>query len=108
MKIFRTLILSLIATVIFSQRAGAKLSMTPQGLGFIEGTLDYCAKVDPDSADKYKARAKAFAADATKEELDKARSSSEYKDSHDLTTSDLEKIPKEKTIKSCTDFLAGK
>jgi hypothetical protein len=108
MKNFRILILSLIAIVTFSQRAGAKLSMSPQALGFVEGTLDFCAKADPNSADKYKAAGKAFVADATQEELDKARNSGEYKDSYDSTTSDLEKTPKEKAVKACTDFLAGK
>jgi hypothetical protein len=108
MKNFRILILSFVAIVTFSQRAGAKLSMPPQTLGFIEGTLDFCAKVDPNSADKYKAAGKAFVADATQEELDKARSSGEYKDSYDMTTGNLEKAPKEKAVKACTAFLEGK
>ncbi len=108
MNIYRILILSLAAAVAFPQMAGAKLSMTPQALGFVESTLDSCAKVDPDSAAKYKERGKAFVVDATKEELEKARSTSEYKDSYDSTTSEIEKAPKDETVKACKAFLEGK
>ena len=108
MKTSRIVILSLAASFAFPQLAGAKLSMTPQGLGFLEGTLDYCSKVDPNSAADYKARAKAFVGDATQEELDKARSSSEYKDSYDSRTSELDKAPKNDTVKACKAFLEGK
>jgi hypothetical protein len=108
MRIHRIVILSFVAAVALPQMAGAKLSMTPQALGFIEGRLDYCAKVDPKSADKYKQAEKAFAGDATKEELDKARSASEYKDAYDSSTKEFDDTPKDKVIKACTDFLAGK
>lgn len=108
MKISRIMILCLVAGVALPQLAGAKLSMTPQSLGFIESTLDFCAKVDPDSAAKYKERGKAFVADATNEELEKARSTGEYKDSYNSTTDDLSKTPKEQVVKACTAFLEGK
>lgn len=108
MKSSRIMILCLAAGVAFPQMAGAKLSMTPQSLGFIESTLDFCAKVDPNSASKYKEREKAFVGDATKEELEKARNTSEYKDSYNSTTDDLSKTPKEQVVKACTAFLEGK
>ena len=108
MKIYHILILSLVAAVVFPQMAGAKLSMTPQALGVVEGTLDTCVKVDSDSAAKYKERGKAFVSEATKEELEKARNMSEYKDSYASTTSELEKTPKDQTVKACKAFLEGK
>jgi hypothetical protein len=108
MKINHIVILSLAVGFGFPQSAGAKLSMTPQALGFVEATLTYCGKVDPASAEKYKAREQAFIGDATPEELEKARSTGEYKDSYDSRTSDLEKAPKEQTVKACTAFLDGK
>ena len=108
MKMYSILILSLVVAIAFPQVAGAKLSMTPEALGVVEATLDSCAKVDPDSAAKYKERGEAFVADATKEELEKARSTSEYKDSYDSTTSELEKAPKDQTIKACKAFLEDK
>jgi hypothetical protein len=108
MKINHIVILSLAVGFGFPQLAGAKLSMTPQALGFVEATLNYCGKVDPASAEKYKAREKAFVGDATEDELDKARTTGEYKDSYGSRTSDLEKVPKEQTVKTCTAFLDGK
>jgi hypothetical protein len=108
MKISAVGILCLAASVLFPYVAGAKLSMTPQALGVIESKLDYCAQVDPDSAAKYKEREKAFVGDATKEELEKARDTSEYKQSYDSTTDDLNKTPKKEVVKACNDFLEGK
>jgi len=107
MKIYSILILSLVVAIAFPQVAGAKLSMAPQALGFVEATLDSCVKVDPDSAAKYKEMGKAFVVDATKEELEKARSTSEYKDSYESTTSEIEKAPKDETVKACKAFLEG-
>jgi len=108
MKTFRNLILGLVAAMILPQIAGAKLSITPQSLGFIESTLDYCAKVDSESAAQYKERGKAFIGDATQEELDKARSTAEYKDSYSTTSSNLEKTKKSDAVKACKAFLEGK
>jgi hypothetical protein len=108
MKIQPIAILTLAATFALPQIAGANLTITPQALGFVESTLDYCAKVDSESASKYAERKKAFVADATKEELDKARSDSEYLEAYDTNTTNLEKAPKDQAVKSCKDFLEGK
>jgi hypothetical protein len=108
MKIYRIVMLSLAAALAFPQIAGAKLPLTPQALGSVEATLDTCAKVDSASAADYKAREKAFVGDATQEELDKARSASEYKESYDSTTTTFEKTPKQDVVKACKQFLEGK
>jgi hypothetical protein len=108
MKMHRSAILSFAVALAVPQLAGAKLTMTPEALGRIEGTLDFCAKADADNAAKYKEREKGLVADATKEELDKARSSGDYKESYDSISSKLEKVAKEQAVKACTDFLAGK
>ena len=108
MKIERIVVLGLAVAFAVPQMAQAKLPMTPQALGFLESTVDSCAKADPDSAEKYKERGKAFVSSATKEELEQARSSSDYKKSYDETTSDLSQLPKEKLAKQCADFLEGK
>jgi hypothetical protein len=107
MKIHPIALLSLAVTFALPQVAGAKLTMTPQALGFVESTLDYCGKVDSESATKYEERKKAFVADATKEELDKARSDSEYLQAYDTNTTALEKAPKEDAVKACKAFLEG-
>jgi hypothetical protein len=101
-------ILSFAAVVGFPQLAGAKLTIPTPALGYIESTLDYCAKVDAGSAAKYKEREKALVAGATKEELEKARGTTEYKESFDSTTDHLSKTPTKEVAKSCAAFLEGK
>jgi hypothetical protein len=108
MRANRILPLGLLSALAIPLIAGANLSMTPQALGHVEGTLDFCAKVDPDSAAKYKEREKAFVADASKEELEKARSTGEYRESYDSISAQLDKAPKDQAVKGCRDFLAGK
>jgi hypothetical protein len=108
MKIQSIVIVSLAAALALPQIAGAKLTITPQALGFVESTLDYCAKVDSESASKYEENKKAFVADATEEEVDKARSSSEYLEAYDTNTTNLEKASKDDAVKACRPFLEGK
>jgi hypothetical protein len=111
MKIHRIVVLSLSAAIAFPQLAGAKLSMPPEALGIVESTLDFCAKAVPESAAKLKkAREKgsALLGDATKEELDKVRSSGEYLDAYASAAESLNKVPKEEAVKACSDFLSGK
>src|ERR1700747_414314 len=111
MKIHRIVILSLTTAIAFPQLAGAKLSMPPEALGIVESTLDFCAKAVPDSAakvNKAKEKGSALLGDATKEELDKVRSSGEYLDSYASTTESLNKIPNDEAVKTCTDFLPVK
>jgi hypothetical protein len=108
MKIYRIVILSLAVGFVFPQFAGAKISITPQTLGFVEATLNFCGKVDPDSTAKYKEREKSFVGDATQAELVKARGTSEYTESYDSTSSNLEKTKKDEAVKACKAFLDGK
>ena len=111
MKIHRIVVLSLTAALAFPQLAGAKLSMTPQALGIVEGILTFCTKAVPDSASKFnkaKEPGSGFLSDVTKEELEKVRSSGEYLDAYASTTESLNKLPKDESVKACTDFLSGK
>jgi hypothetical protein len=111
MKIHRIVVLSLTAVLVFPQLAGAELAMTPQALGIVEGILTFCTKAVPDSASKFnkaKEPGSGFLSDATKEELEKVRSSGEYLDAYGSTTESLNKLPKEEAVKACTDFLSGK
>jgi hypothetical protein len=102
------IIIGMAATFVFPQVAGAELTMTPQALGFVESTMDFCAKVDPDSAVKYTEAKKRFFSGATKGELEKTRSASEYLETYDSNTNELDKTPKDQAVKSCRAFLDGK
>src|SRR5271169_2178552 len=102
MKIRAVLCLSALAV---APLALAKLTMPPQTLGQIEGTLKFCTDANPKAEAKYKEFGKMLVKEATEEELKKARASSEYKEAYDSITEQLGKVPKDKAVESCTAFL---
>jgi hypothetical protein len=102
MKIRAILCLSALAV---APLALAKLTMTPQTLGQIEGTLKFCSDANPKAEAKYKEFGKMLVKDATEEELKKVRDSGEYKEAYDTITERLGKVPKDKAVGACTDFV---
>jgi hypothetical protein len=98
----------LVGVVAFSYFAAAELRISNKALGQAEGTLDFCTKVDPGSADKYKKRGKSLVGNASEDELAKARSSEDYKDTYSSITTDLQQVPKEEAVKACSAFLQEK
>jgi hypothetical protein len=105
MKIRATLCLTVLTALALTPLALAKLTMPPQTLGQIEGTLKFCTDVNPKAEAKYKEFGKMLVKEATEEELTKARASSEYKEAYDSITEQLGKVPKDKAVGSCTAFL---
>jgi chromosome condensin MukBEF ATPase and DNA-binding subunit MukB len=106
MKIYRILCLG--AAIGLAQVALAELTISNEALGQAESTLDFCSKAKPKSAAKYKERKKALVGDASEEDLAKARSSQEYKDSYSLVKTTLGKLPKDEAAKVCTNLLESK
>jgi hypothetical protein len=96
------------ALLLLSSLALAKLSVPNVVLGKVEGALDFCAQVDPESADKYQAKKKEFAQGATDEELAEARDSQDYKDAYQSSTDEMSKQSKDEAKKSCAAARAGK
>jgi hypothetical protein len=107
MKIRTTLCLTVLSALAVAPLALAKLTMTPQSLGQIEGTLKFCSDVNSKAEAKYKEFGKMLVQEATEEELKKARASSEYKEAYASITEQLGKVPKDKAVAACTD-LVGK
>jgi hypothetical protein len=102
MKILAAFCLSILA---LTPLAMAKLSMTPQSLGQVEGTLHFCSGVNPKADAKYKEFGKRLVADASAEELNKVRNSSEYKEAYDSITEQLGKASPKAAVEACTAFL---
>jgi hypothetical protein len=100
-------ILCLTLVYVISQHAEAKLPMSNDSLGRMEGTLDFCALADPQAAQMYKDRKKGIIGDALEAELTEARNSQEYKDGYQEISDQLAKAPKSKAVKACSQFLAG-
>ena len=77
MKILRTICLA--AAIVIPQIALAKLPMANDVFGKSEGSLDFCAQVDPQSAPKYQERKKALVKDVPEKEVAEARNTKDTK-----------------------------
>ena len=105
MRIYRILCLSMAITL--PQLALAKLPPN-SALGQVEGTLDFCAQADPQSAAKYAEFKKALVQGEPEKEVAEARKSTEYKEAYDAIGEALGKVPKEQAVKTCTSLLESK
>jgi hypothetical protein len=107
MKIF--LILGLGGAIALAQSAPQKNPITSDSLGRMEGILTLCAKVDPQSAAKYREGAKLFTRDQPDKDVETARKSKEYHDAFDSISAQFDKIPAgDEAVKSCKAFLGEK
>jgi predicted secreted protein len=86
----------------------AKLPMSEESLGKIEGILDFCAQADPQGASKYEERKKQIADDASEKEVADARKTQEYKDGYQGISDELAKVTKDKAVEACSAYLEGK
>jgi hypothetical protein len=99
MKLY--LVLGLVAILSIPQLVLAAPPVPPKALGSVEATIDFCSRVDSKSADKYKEWGKLLVRDMSEKELAEARGSSEYKETYDALSAELEKLPKEKAVDAC-------
>ncbi len=106
MKIHRMFFLG--AAILIGQMASAKLPFSNDALGQIEGTLDFCAQVNPEAAPQYQERKKAMVADVPEKELTEARGTKEYKDAYEGISAKLGEAPKPQAVGACRAYLEGK
>jgi hypothetical protein len=106
MKIHRILCLG--AALVIPQLALAKLPLPSDAFGKIEGTLDFCAQADPQSAPTYQQAKKVVVGNASEKEVAEARKTQEYKDGYQEISDELAKVPKEKAVQACSAYLEGK
>jgi hypothetical protein len=106
MKIYKVMCLG--AALAIAPLALAKLPFTNDAFGKVEGTLDFCAQVDPHAAPKYQERKKALVEGVPEKEVEEARETQEYKDAYDWVTDELDESPKEHAADACSAFLQGK
>jgi len=99
MKLFGTL--SLAALIALPLLALAAPPVPPKALGSVEATVNFCVRVDSKSADKYKEWGKSLVRDMSEKELADARDSSDYKETYDAITVELDKVPTEKAVEAC-------
>ena len=101
-------IVLLIAAVVIPRLALAELRFSNDTFGKMDGTFDFCARVDSQSAAKYQERKKAMVKGLPENEVAEARSAKEYKDAYKWMSTELEKAPKDQAVAACKAYLEGK
>ena len=100
-------LLGMVSAVALSHLALAKMPFSNDIFGRVESTLDHCAQVDHVSAEKYHAKKKEVAKDATESEVAEARNSDDYKAAYKDMTEQLTQTPKDEVMQACTASLRG-
>src|SRR5258705_11783041 len=85
--------------------ARADLPVSGAVLGQLEAVFEYCGRVNPASAERYKGFIKGLTGNATDKDLAEARSSAEYRDAHEAASDQIGKLPKEESDKACAEGL---
>src|ERR1700758_1732178 len=98
----------LVALLMFTSWAFAKLALPNDVFGKIEGALDACAKADPQSASKYAEKKKEIAEGASDQEVAEARATDEYKQGYAAGSEEISKQSKDQAKKSCSAALESK
>lgn len=75
-------------------------------LGATEAVLDYCAKIDPSSADQYRQQLKLMLHGATDEVLAKARDTDDYKQARATAEDSLSKLDEKDAKETCSQSAA--
>ena len=92
------------SAVLLAQLAAAKLPVTSEALGKMEGVVAFCSQLNPKSAAQYKEAAKAMAGDASEKELTDARASKEYKEANAAIRAELGKLSQGEAVSACASL----
>jgi len=98
-------LLSCVVACMLCEIAFAKMPFSNDMLGRVESTLDHCAQIDKSSAEKYAAKKKELAKDATAQEIEAARNSDAYKAAYKDMSDQLAQMPKDDVMQACTASL---
>jgi hypothetical protein len=105
MKIHRTLCLCV--AVVMPQLANAELPFPNEVFAKFEGTLDFCAQVNPKDVQVYEKEKKLLLQGAPEKDAAEARNTQEYKDAYESTKNELGQLPRNKALEVCTASLEG-
>lgn len=76
-------------------------TLTSSTLGVLEGTLDFCSKVNPQAADQIKEIRMQLTKDKSEDSLARMRKSQEYKESHGRISKQLAALPAKDAQQAC-------
>ena len=83
------------------QLASAELPFANGTFGQLEGTLAFCAQVNPSAAMQYQEQGRLLVKGVAAKELAAARESAEYREAYDSMAAELGKISKDDAVKTC-------
>ena|SRR5438309_2162263 len=92
-----------VSTVAFS----AEPSIKPQDLAQVEATLDNCAKVKPEAAEKFKDLDDLILKNISTKDLAEIRSSKAYKTKREAIAIEQKKLKSEEAAEACSDLLSS-
>jgi hypothetical protein len=98
------ILLLLVPGQTLAQKAPGKTAPAPlnaRALGRLEGVLNFCSKVNPESADKYGDMSKELTKGQTAEVVAEMRNTQEYKDSVDEMTKNLSALSNKEALATC-------
>ena len=98
----------LLAALVVPRLALAELPFPNDTFGRMEGTIDFCARVDSQSAAKYQEAKKGLVRDVPEREVIEARRTKKYNDAYEGITAGLDKAAKDQAIAACKAYLEGK
>ena len=84
---------------------GAQLPFPTQAFAEFEGTLDFCAKADPEEPEKYQKLKLVLVKRVSEKDASDARKTQEYQDAYEQATSEYARMPKVEAAKACAASL---
>jgi hypothetical protein len=81
--------------------SAAEVPLRGQALGSVQSTVDFCAQLDPGSADKYQGFSKLVVEGAPGTEVEEVRRTDEYKEAYERVRAQLKDVPKDQAVESC-------
>jgi hypothetical protein len=79
--------------------------MSGHVLGMVQGTVDFCAKLNPAQAANYQEQSRRLLQGVPADELTRARSTEDYKIAYERTSTQFKSMPEERAAQSCKGVL---
>ena len=102
-------ILAMGGAMLFSPVLLADTSIDPEKLGYMKGVLDACGKAAPQEASAYLLQIKSYIGDATKDTVNSAMRTDEYRQAyasiHSRLQSEMGMLSRDAAAAACTSYL---
>ena len=82
-------------------------AISAPGLGATEATLDFCARIDPKSAQQYWEQAKSLLQGLDAKTAGEIRNTDEYRQAYDTTAEMIAKAPHDDAMRACNETVAA-